>query len=1441
MTEESQILVASGSGIQTVVPQLAAASPQVVYLDFDGAETSYNGELLTIDDIVVSDSGFDDETIAFIVETLNEQFGDDIVFTAELPQTDEYSTIYIGVTSAFDAYGDFLGLAETIDSGNKIHNDNAFVFLNSTASTELVTSVIAHETEHIVSGMEHEGEGLDQFAHLSATGNHFIIHNGEVEDGSWVSWEVQDSYFYGTYIWPDPIITVSKGGTIKNLVLFKKEYENLRIESEYKSVVFTGYIEGGGYASNVALTGGVLSARPGAHLTDFNFYSGTASVSGAIFHGTNYVKGSMTVGQIDIQEDVEFHVSNGGTMVSTTVNSGGRLYIGSNGMAISTTVSSGGSLFVTSDGMVTSTTIISGGRFSASSGVTAVSTIVSKGGYLQIESDGTALQIVEDGGYVKADSGASVTFASNVISNLSLENNSATLHSGTTVISANVSSGGMLYIYNGGIVNTATVDSGGDIYVSKGGTANNVLVNSAGYMTVKNSGIAVSAILTSFGHITVSSGGTATSSIVNFSGHLHANSGGLVESTSVSSGGFLYANSGGSVVGASVESDGNLHVRYGGIAHSTIVSSGASFTVFSGGTATDVVAESGAILSLTLAKDTYIEGTIAGSAFSIRSNVASDLTLNPLTYLYVESGGTASVTTVSSGGNLDVSSGGMAVSTLMSYGGDLNVYGGGTAISTIMIGYKESSITYLCHLNVSSGGTAVSTTASNGGWIQVYDGGTALSTIMISEGELKVYSGGTANNTILETGGELIVYGGTVNHVTVSSGGTLWVEEGTVSDIILSEGCDFHFFIASNTYIQGNFAGSDFEIDMKDPFLSGYVIEGGVMLHVLENASATNLIVKGSNDSDDWNPGWLLVSGGKVTNTTADAYCVFEVEDGGVANSTMIKTDGRLEVYSGGTANDTIVSSQWCGWTGLQVFSGGTANRSILKYEGLMVVSSGGTANSVTVDSGGLMGVYDGGVLHGDVIIGGRMYLEGTANASNAEVTFDVAQRTTSDDVIVNDITRLSGGTYSVSVAADQTNGQYKLAGNASTFNQNLTLTVKNTNLTATLTKGSKTTVGGKDYTLSVVSGNLCLTVAGDGLPAPLNPSGNGTKLSWSVVEGASGYVVEYSQDNFATVISVETETIGTEHYNVGAGTWQWRVRAKEGAAWAVGNNIIVSSAGTTPTVVTAVEDDIKDTFFVRVQGTWDSAYRARHMGVHGGWEGTGEKVVFGGENRFGDIFQGCADENILLLTDDANGDALFIDDIYTESKNDLAKTQARLANIKEIRAGAGNDIVDLTSDKFDYTGSGLSIHGGLGDDTIWANNGDNTLFGDAGNDRLVGASGNDIIVGGIGDDSLHGGGGDDIFAFGGDWGHDSVEQLANGKVTLWFENGSLDKWNASTLTYTDGENRVKVSGVAATNVTLKFGDDGSEQYGKLLESGAFDEFGSEKIFENKNTRGMLA
>ena len=54
------------------------------------------------------------------------------------------------------------------------------------------------------------------------------------------------------------------------------------------------------------------------------------------------------------------------------------------------------------------------------------------------------------------------------------------------------------------------------------------------------------------------------------------------------------------------------------------------------------------------------------------------------------------------------------------------------------------------------------------------------------------------------------------------------------------------------------------------------------------------------------------------------------------------------------------------------------------------------------------------------------------------------------------------------------------------------------------------------------------------------------------------------------------------------------------------------------------------------------------------------------------------------------------------------------------------------------------------------------------------------------------------------------------------------------------GDNSVKISGVTADKVSLKFGDDGSEQYAALTSIGAFADTTSEKIFEVQG-KGILA
>ena len=352
-----------------------------------------------------------------------------------------------------------------------------------------------------------------------------------------------------------------------------------------------------------------------------------------------------------------------------------------------------------------------------------------------------------------------------------------------------------------------------------------------------------------------------------------------------------------------------------------------------------------------------------------------------------------------------------------------------------------------------------------------------------------------------------------------------------------------------------------------------------------------------------------------------------------------------------------------------------------------------------------------------------------------------------------------------------------------------------------------------------------------------MNLAGDLSGLSWTENPVNADYVVEYSQDNFATALTVKPGTSRLDSYGLPAGTYQWRVRPADREAWTMGEPFEVEDGLISAQLQQSDADGNLDVFFTRSSEVWNSHYYAQHQGTYGGWEGTGETASLDGKNRIADVFAGSTDANVLVMSDAANGDALFLDDIYTVFPE---IQQGRLEQIDEIRAGAGDDVVDLTSQLFGYVGSGLTVRGGLGNDTIWANSGNNVLFGDAGSDRLVGAAGNDIIAGGIGEDFLHGGGGSDIFTFCDDWGIDTVEQLDGGYVTLWFASGDVSNWDEASLAYTDGDNFVQVLGVTSDRITLKFGDDGSAQFDTLTDLGAFAECTSEKIFEEEG-KGMLA
>lgn len=289
------------------------------------------------------------------------------------------------------------------------------------------------------------------------------------------------------------------------------------------------------------------------------------------------------------------------------------------------------------------------------------------------------------------------------------------------------------------------------------------------------------------------------------------------------------------------------------------------------------------------------------------------------------------------------------------------------------------------------------------------------------------------------------------------------------------------------------------------------------------------------------------------------------------------------------------------------------------------------------------------------------------------------------------------------------------------------------------------------------------------------------------------------------------------------------------------GNPVFTSfsaAAGSSgPQKFTGTSEGKANLFFASANGKWSAGYAAEHQGFRNVWSGTKERVSLAGKNKIADVFIGGRDELVMLLTDDANGDALFNEDLFTS----FGSEGARLAWIQDVYAGAGDDIIDLTGQKFAYNGEELSIHGGDGNDVIWAGGSDNDICGDAGNDRIIGSAGFDVIAGGWGDDVMHSGGGDDIFTFCENFGNDIVEITDEAEITFWFAAGNIRYWNSESRIYNDGSNSVTVKGGPNSSIELNFGADySSEEYWDLYDADAFEGRSHSKIFED-DSRAFLA
>ena len=1220
------------------------------------------------------------------------------------------------------------------------------------------------------------------------------------------------------------------------------------------------YVQNGGAADHATVNSGgsmyISSGGTAAGATvnssgELIVYSGGTATGAAVNSDGNlkvYFGG--TADHAAVNEGGRLYVSADGTATGAAVNSDGELIVYSDGTAAGATVNDEGCLYVSAGGTATGVTVNSGGSMYISSGGTATGATVNSKGLIYVCNGGIATNILENGGYVYVGIDEDVTFLPNTIEDLVLEKASATLHSGTTASIATVNKDGTLQVC-GGLADRVTLNDGGDMFVGSGGTAADITVYAGGRLELGFGGTIQSAA--------ISSGGIVT-------GHVDCQ-------------GITFDPSAVLQFDLSVISPGNESalVNLAGLAEmpdspsfTLLVSDSQNYGDYklaenAWGFETKTISVSNSVMEFgALSLDRSV--MVGNKEYTLNLN-DGDLILSvnatqPTQYVYLDFDGENLVRYNNSDLELsfDLSVADPAfsdeqraavVSALSEQYGKYNIAftlarPEGIDYSTLYFGVSSAfdeygdffGISETCDGNdqvrddnafvlVNSGYSddQIITVASHMldrlmgfSWSGSVDGSPAILKYAESKALLSLSAGWNQKDPynkycpIDPNTGDRCVVGCT--NTAASQIIFYWIENGLLDFALTLMDSDAY---QSNDYIM---------IESSDDPESGHLsfAETNKLLqsfNILDEnciaalCFAAGVVQQADYASDEtatpWNEDLFIRAGFEkdeaaesIANDDGSSYydiLVHELLHGRPVGVSFLRQDHAI-VADGYDSSRNMFHLD-LGW-------GNDSNRwyTVEEMEDL----------SIYVDISGFTPAVSPDLTIEDM----------SAEKDPVEWKEDVTLTFT----VSNDGKEMSEETMAYVYCGDAVLGACGITYISPGYSRDFTCTVS----TASLKVGEnvltvKVDSQNDEGTISAASVTItCMN--GDVIPQT---------QTWEEIAGATQYIVEYSPDDFEHAVQLDVDTNALDSYQLPEGNYQVRVKADDGEEWTVIEPVVAGEVTDDPKLVRSNADGNADAFFVNAVGIWGSGYAAQHVGsADDPWGGTKENVMLVGKNKLTDVFEGSDDANTLLMTDDANGDALFMDDIYSALPGPVSEQQARIARIDEIRAGAGDDIVDMTSNRIEYTGDGLTIRGGDGNDTIWANKGDNLLFGDAGNDRIVGASGNDVIAGGVGNDRMHGGGGDDIFTFCDNWGTDEVEQLADGSVLLWFASGSMKNWDVETLTYKDGDNSVTVSGVTADQITLEFGNDGSMLYSEVALAGGFLDFSSRRIFEESG-KGILA
>ena len=412
-----------------------------------------------------------------------------------------------------------------------------------------------------------------------------------------------------------------------------------------------------------------------------------------------------------------------------------------------------------------------------------------------------------------------------------------------------------------------------------------------------------------------------------------------------------------------------------------------------------------------------------GGAIRLSAGAEADATvIGSKGALHVYSGAKASNTTINQSGYFGIGNGAVAYNTTMAYAGKLTVWGGGTVIGNTLNRYGT--------LILSSGANADSSVINSQGGLHVYSGAKASNTTVNQSGFFGVGKGATAYNTTLAYAGKLTVWGGgTVINNTIGRYGTLILSSGAAAD-------------SSVINAQGG-------------------------LHVYSGAKASNTTVKQS--------GFFGVGKGATTYyTTIDYAGKLTVWGGGTVNSNTINTYGAIILSSGAVADTTVINPKG----GLHIYKGAAASHTTVVSGANLGVGGGGSLDGSEIAYGGSLIFYNGSVSKGKNIFAGTITINGSLDAAGAEYCFDLTSRSSSDPVILNNISAASGAVFSISTSGSQQAGKYAIAAGASAKEYNFTLSIDGKAAGTLVSGNSGISTGGITYSLEKSAGTLYLNVA---------------------------------------------------------------------------------------------------------------------------------------------------------------------------------------------------------------------------------------------------------------------------------------------------------------------------------------------------------------------------